>query len=117
MDAAVVAATAGDRRVGWAYCWGAGGHLSNTTCAIFGTIPGESLVQALDLQGVSVSSGAACASGSLEPSPVLLAMNEAFPQGGLRFSLGWNTTEAHIDAAVASLTRALASLQDLDDDW
>jgi cysteine desulfurase len=67
---------------------GSGPRIHNTICVVFPGIPGESLVQALDVRGVCASSGAACASGSLEPSPVLVAMREPEPHGALRLSLG-----------------------------
>ncbi|MCA9221011.1 MAG: aminotransferase class V-fold PLP-dependent enzyme, partial [Planctomycetales bacterium] len=59
---------------------------------------GESLVLAFDTEGIAVSSGAACTSGSLEPSHVLLAMGIAYEQAqsAIRFSLGRNTSEAEI---------------------
>lgn len=59
---------------------------------------GESLVLAFDTEGIAVSSGAACTSGSLEPSHVLLAMGIAYEQAqsAVRFSLGRNTSEAEI---------------------
>jgi cysteine desulfurase len=74
-------------------------------------ILGETLVQALDLAGIAVSSGAACASGSVEPSPVLRAMGHPHPRSGLRFSLGPATTVDEIDAALAALGPALARLR------
>lgn len=63
---------------------------------------GESIVIALDLAGVSVSTGAACTSGSIQPSPVLLALGLGRDQAreGVRFSLGVATTDAEIDRVV-----------------
>jgi cysteine desulfurase len=60
---------------------------------------------ALDLEGVACSTGSACASGSSEPSPVLLAMGLPADAvaGSLRFSLGVTTTEADIDYAVKKI--------------
>ena len=67
----------------------------NTSNIIFDCIEGEALVIALDLKGVSVSTGAACSSGAIEPSHVLTAMgltpDEA--RASIRFSLGKQTTE------------------------
>jgi cysteine desulfurase len=59
---------------------------------------------ALDLAGIAVSSGAACSSGAVEPSPVLLAMGvpEATAREAIRVSLGWATTPADIDHLVES---------------
>ncbi|HSB78311.1 MAG TPA: aminotransferase class V-fold PLP-dependent enzyme, partial [Candidatus Methylomirabilis sp.] len=74
-------------------------RLPQTTNLAFAGVEAESLILALDLQGVGVSSGAACTSGSLEPSHVLVAMG--FPRGrvgsSLRFSLGAGTTPEEID--------------------
>ncbi|MDP6945777.1 MAG: aminotransferase class V-fold PLP-dependent enzyme, partial [Myxococcota bacterium] len=72
---------------------------------------GEWLTLSLAEQGVSVSTGAACASGEARPSHVLLAMGCDAVQaaGSLRFSLGPETTEAEVDAAVLALQRALAA--------
>ena len=67
-------------------------------------IEAESLLIALDLEGVAVSTGSACSSGTLEPSHVLKAMG--FPahrtQNSIRFSLGAANTEADVDRVIAS---------------
>lgn len=67
-------------------------------------VPAETQLMAMDLAGIAVSSGSACSSGSFKPSHVLMAMG--VPEGGaksaLRFSLGWATTEADIDRAIAA---------------
>jgi cysteine desulfurase len=81
---------------------------------------GEALLIALDLEGICASSGAACASGTLTPSHVLIAMGltPAQAYGSLRFSLGPSTTEDEVERVVAALrthvprARALAA-QDL----
>jgi cysteine desulfurase len=74
-------------------------RLPQTTNLAFAGVEAESLILALDLQGVGVSSGAACTSGSLEPSHVLAAMG--LPRGrvesSIRFSLGTGTTPEEID--------------------
>lgn len=85
--------------------------LPNTTCAVFPGVAGESLVQALDLRGVCVSSGAACASGSIEPSPVLTAMGDPEPGGALRVSLGPRTTADEVDELVALLPEVLEAIR------
>jgi cysteine desulfurase len=66
---------------------------------------GELLLQALDLEGVAVSSGAACASGSIEPSHVLVAMGRTAQEarGSLRLSVGHGVDEAQIDRVLALL--------------
>jgi cysteine desulfurase len=77
-------------------------RIPNTTNLAFTAAGGEALVIALDLQGVACSTGAACSSGAVEPSHVLLAIglspDEA--RSSLRFSLGRTTTAAEIDRAV-----------------
>ncbi len=94
-------------------------RLPNIASARFAGIPGvagvrgEALLQALDLEGIAVSVGAACSSGSLEPSAALLAMGyrpeEA--RGSVRFSLGWNSTSADLDALEAVLPAVLGRLR------
>jgi cysteine desulfurase len=68
---------------------------------------GEDLVIGMDLNSVAVSQGSACSSGRVKASHVLLAMgfNELEASQGLRLSLGWNTTAADIDAALAALSK------------
>jgi len=74
-------------------------RLPNTTNVAFAGVEGESLMMSLDLQGVALSTGSACSSGSLEPSHVLRAMGvpEAYLYGALRCSLGRGTTLADIE--------------------
>ena len=79
--------------------------MPNTTNISFDGIEAESLLIALDLEGVAVSTGSACSSGTLEPSHVLKAMG--FPlhrtQNSIRFSLGASNTEEEIDRVAALL--------------
>jgi cysteine desulfurase len=79
--------------------------LCNTLNLEFEDAAGEVLLQALDLEGVAVSAGAACASGSIEPSPVLLAMGLTPPQAraSLRLSVGHGVDEGQIDRVLALL--------------
>ena len=91
-------------------------RVPQTTCAVFAGLPGELVVQALDLRGFAVSSGAACASGSTEPSPVLLAMGHPHPEASVRFSASGDTTAAEVDAVLAALGSALPSLRELSGD-
>lgn len=79
--------------------------LANTLNVEFQGAAGEVLVQALDLEGVAVSAGAACHSGSIDPSKVLLAMGRSPEEArsSLRFSVGWGVDEAQIDTVVALL--------------
>lgn len=71
---------------------------------------GQSLVAALDLEGVCASSGAACSSGVDEPSPVIRALRPGEPwraESALRLSLGPSTTDAEIDVAIEVLRRVI----------
>jgi cysteine desulfurase len=76
-------------------------RLPNLTNLSFDGMEGESAVIALDLAGLAVSTGAACSSGSLEPSHVLVGMGlrPDVVQGAIRFSLGYFNTEEEIDHA------------------
>lgn len=71
----------------------------STVSASVSHVEGESLLLSLDMEGIAVSTGSACSSGSLEPSHVLVAMGieTVLAQGTLRFSMGRGTTEAEID--------------------
>jgi cysteine desulfurase len=79
------------------------GRLPNTLNLTFPGVLGESMLIALDLEGVEVSMGSACAAGSVEPSHVLLAMRRsvADARSSLRISLGWNNTAEEIDDVAA----------------
>jgi cysteine desulfurase len=79
---------------------------------VFAGLRGEQVVQALDLRGFAVSSGAACASGSIRPSPVLVAIGDPEPAGIVRFSLGPTTTDAEITALDAVLGSVLQTVRD-----
>ena len=87
-------------------------HLSNIS---FRFIEGEGLLIHLDMQGVAVSTGSACSSGTLEPSPVILALgrDEELARGAIRFSFGKDNTEEDVDYAVEALVRAVESLRHL----
>lgn len=90
-------------------------RLPNTSSLLIDGIDGESLLMNLDLEGVSVSTGAACSSGSPEPSPVLLAMGltRAEAQRSLRVSLGWFTTQEQIEKFISILEMVVIRLRDL----
>ncbi len=79
------------------------GRLPNTLNLTFPGVLGESMLIALDLEGVEVSMGSACAAGAVEPSHVLRAMRRsvADARSSLRISLGWNNTAEEIDAVAA----------------
>jgi cysteine desulfurase len=84
-------------------------RVSNTTTALFAGVEAETLLHALDLEGVAASSGSACSSGSLEPSHVLLAMGIA-PKDALsavRFSLGWASEPSEAERLLEILPRVL----------
>ncbi len=76
-------------------------------------VDGEELVILLDEAGVSASAGAACSSGALEPSHVLASMglDRAAARSGIRFSLGWTTTDAEVDHALAVVPGLVAGLR------
>jgi len=90
-------------------------RVPNTTNISFDRIEAESLLIALDLQGVAVSTGSACSSGTLEPSHVLKAMgfNAHRTQNSIRFSLGAANTEAEIDRVIAVLPGIVEKLRSL----
>ena len=79
----------------------------------FRYIEGESILFSLDLAGISVSSGSACSSGSLEPSHVLLALGvpEGLAHGSIRFTFGKHNTEEEVDYAVEVLKTAVERLR------
>jgi cysteine desulfurase len=95
-------------------------RLGNTVSAAFPGVPGEVVVMALDLEGIAVSTGAACTSGSVEPSPVLRALGQApgMAAEAVRFSLGPQNRDDDVDAVLAVLpgivARARAALVDGD---
>jgi len=90
-------------------------RVPNTTNISFDRVEAESLLIALDLEGVAVSTGSACSSGTLEPSHVLKAMG--FPphrtQNSLRFSLGVFSTEEEVDRVIEILPRLVDKLRSL----
>ena len=90
-------------------------RVPNTTNIRFAHIEGESLVIALDLKGLAVSTGAACSSGAIEPSHVLVAMGLRPDQAraSIRFSLGKQTTGADIDFALPLVLETVARLREL----
>ena len=90
-------------------------RVPNTTSISFERIEAESLLIALDLEGIAVSTGSACSSGTLEPSHVLLAMGLPThrTQNSLRFSLGMFSTEAEVDRVVEVLPRLVEKLRGL----
>ena len=90
-------------------------RVPNTANITFPFIEGESMVIALDLKGVACSTGAACSSGAVEPSHVLMAIGLA-PEDAratLRLSLGHQTTEEEIDFALETIPPVIERLRQL----
>jgi cysteine desulfurase len=90
-------------------------RLPNTTNLAFEGISGEALLIALDLLGISVSTGAACSSGAVEPSHVLLVLGLSHAQAdsSIRFSLGRSTTAAEIDYVISSVKSTVERMRSL----
>src|SRR6185369_6498382 len=88
-------------------------RLSNVSNISFRFIEGEGLLIHLDMQGVAVSTGSACSSGTLEPSPVIRALgrNDEVARGAIRFSFGKDSTDEEIDYVLEVLPRAVESLR------
>ncbi len=79
----------------------------------FSFIEGESALMLLNHKGVFVSTGSACASGSLDPSHVLLAigLEHEAAHGSIRFTLSYKTTRAEVDEAVDAVKEAVERLR------
>ncbi|MGC1537453.1 MAG: cysteine desulfurase family protein [Candidatus Sulfotelmatobacter sp.] len=90
-------------------------RVPNTTNIYFDHIDGEAMVIALDLKGLAVSTGAACSSGAIEPSHVLVAMGlrPDRARASIRFSLGKQNTAEDIDLALALVPETIARLREL----
>ncbi|MDR3723176.1 MAG: cysteine desulfurase family protein [Terracidiphilus sp.] len=90
-------------------------RVANTTNIGFDNLEGEALVIALDLKGIAVSGGSACASGSTKPSHVLMAMglDETAARASLRFSLLKTATNADVDYVLQVLPEAVEHLRAL----
>jgi cysteine desulfurase len=87
-------------------------HLTNIS---FRFIEGEGLLINLDMKGIAVSTGSACSSGTLEPSPVIRALgrNEELARGSIRFSFGKDNSDLDIDYVLEVLTDAVKRLREL----
>jgi cysteine desulfurase len=90
-------------------------RLPNTLNLSFLYIEGESLLLNMDLEGIAVSSGSACTSGSSEASHVLLAMGvpPEVAQSAIRFSFGWKNTEEDVDYVLEVLPKIVQRLRDI----
>lgn len=90
-----------------------GSRLPNTSNLLFHGVSGESLVIALDMKGMAVSSGSACSSGSIEPSHVLLAMGRTVEEArsSVRFSFGRYNTIEEIDTLIDAVITSVQQLR------
>jgi cysteine desulfurase len=93
----------------------AGHRLPNISNISFSGIEGEGLLINLDMQGVAVSTGSACSSGSLEPSPVIRALgrNDELSRGAIRFSFGIGNTADDVDRVLDILPKSVENLRRL----
>jgi cysteine desulfurase len=87
--------------------------LPNTIDISFPGAEGEAILLSLDLEGIEVSTGSACASGSLEPSHVLMAtgVGPELAHGSIRFSMGRGTTEEEVDYILEKLPPIIKRLR------
>jgi cysteine desulfurase len=87
-------------------------RLPNTTLFALSGIKAETAVIAFDLEGIAVSSGAACSSGKVQPSHVLAAMGVAGPlqRGAVRVSLGWNSTANDVEKFLTAWRKLATAL-------
>lgn len=100
LESGILGRVPGTRTVG-----AAGPRLPNTSTIAFGGLSGEALLFRLDLEGVAVSVGSACSSGTLEPSPAVLALGLSREEArtAVRFSLSRLTTRAEVDRVLEIL--------------
>jgi len=92
-----------------------GGRIPQVCNISFAGIEGESILLALDMEGIACSSGSACTSGATEPSHVLVAMGKerVAAQGAIRFSLGRSTTKAQMDYVLEKLPPIIERLRSM----
>ena len=94
-------------------------HVPGTVNMCFEGIEGETLLLALDKEGICTSSGSACASGSLDPSHVLLSLGIPYElaRGSLRLSIGEYNTDKEIDYILEAVPRTVESLRSMSPLW
>ncbi|MEO6587768.1 MAG: cysteine desulfurase NifS [Pyrinomonadaceae bacterium] len=94
-------------------------RLPNISNISFQAIEGEGLLINLDMQGIAVSTGSACSSGSLEPSPVIRALgrDEQIARGAIRFSFGKENTIDDVEYVLEILPKAVKNLRKLSPDF
>ena len=104
LERGVLARVEGTRAVG-----AEGPRLPNTSAILFEDVSGETLLMRLDLEGVAVSVGSACSSGTLAPSPAILSLGltEGEAKSVVRFSLSRLSTEEEIDAVIGIVSRVV----------
>ncbi len=88
-------------------------RLAGTTNISFKKIEGESILLRLDLEGIAVSTGSACSSGSLDPSPVIMALgvDPDIAHSSIRFSLGRDNTRDDIEKTIVVLKESVEFLR------
>lgn len=102
---------AGARALGARVHGGGALRVPTTSNVAFAGVDGELLMEALDLEGVAVSTGAACSSGSLEPSPVIVALGIGDAREALRVSFGRGNSAGEVDRVLALLPSLIARIR------
>ena len=93
-------------------------RVPNTSNMLFEGVEGEGFVIAMDLKGISVSTGAACSSGAIEPSHVLTAMGLGEgARGSIRFSLGKQNTAEEVEFVLAQVPEVVRKLREMSPVW
>ena len=90
-------------------------RICNTSCIRFAGCEGDGIMMALDIDGICVSTGSACSSGSIEPSPILLGMGltRAEAKETVRFSLPPNISAEEIDVAIDATIRVVRKIRSI----